>query len=161
MSTFVLLTLTGLGLGALYFLIASGLSLIFGLMGVLNFAHGAFLSVGAYAIWFSRADAREPVDLAAVLLAPRRDRRHHGLPALVELVLIRPLYARHIEQVLVTVGLALGVRRSSRPSGAPTHESSPPRWLGDDDLVLGANIPNDRYRDRHGRAACSAGCWRS
>ena len=51
LSTFVLLTITGLGLGAMYFLIASGLSLIYGLMGVLNFAHGAFLTVGAYAAW--------------------------------------------------------------------------------------------------------------
>ena len=51
-STFVLLTITGLGLGAMYFLIASGLSLIYGLMGVLNFAHGAFLTVGAYAGWW-------------------------------------------------------------------------------------------------------------
>ena len=50
MSTFVLLTITGLGLGAMYFLIASGLSLIYGLMGVLNFAHGAFLTVGAYGV---------------------------------------------------------------------------------------------------------------
>ena len=49
LSTFILLTITGLGLGAMYFLIASGLSLIYGLMGVLNFAHGAFLTVGAYA----------------------------------------------------------------------------------------------------------------
>ncbi len=38
MSTVVLLLVTGLGLGALYFLVASGLSLIYGLMGVLNFA---------------------------------------------------------------------------------------------------------------------------
>ena len=53
MSTFVLLTITGFGLGAMYFLIASGLSLIYGLMGVLNFAHGAFLTVGAYAMWFT------------------------------------------------------------------------------------------------------------
>ena len=55
MSTFLLLTVTGLGLGALYFLIASGLSLIYGLMGVLNFAHGAFLTVGAYATWFTES----------------------------------------------------------------------------------------------------------
>ena len=47
MSTFVLLTITGLGLGAMYFLVASGLSLIYGLMGVLNFAHGAFITFGA------------------------------------------------------------------------------------------------------------------
>ena len=53
MSTFVLLTITGLGLGAMYFLIASGLSLIYGLMGVLNFAHGLFLTVGAYATWWT------------------------------------------------------------------------------------------------------------
>ena len=53
MSTFILLTVTGLGLGAMYFLIASGLSLIYGLMGVLNFAHGAFLTVGAYVTWWT------------------------------------------------------------------------------------------------------------
>ena len=51
METFVLLTITGLGLGAMYFLIASGLSLIYGLMGVLNFAHGAFITVGAFSTW--------------------------------------------------------------------------------------------------------------
>ena len=47
MSTIVLLTGHRIGLGALYFLVASGLSLIYGLMGVLNFAHGAFLTFGA------------------------------------------------------------------------------------------------------------------
>ncbi len=49
MTTFALLLITGLGLGALYFLIAAGLSLIWGLMRVLNFAHGAFFTVAAYA----------------------------------------------------------------------------------------------------------------
>ena len=58
MSTFVLLTITGFGLGAMYFLVASGLSLIYGLMGVLNFAHGSFLAVGAYAMWFTRVAPR-------------------------------------------------------------------------------------------------------
>ena len=48
MDTFILIGITGIGLGALYFLIASGLSLIYGLMGVLNFAHGSFLTVGAF-----------------------------------------------------------------------------------------------------------------
>ncbi|MBD5604181.1 MAG: branched-chain amino acid ABC transporter permease, partial [Candidatus Eremiobacteraeota bacterium] len=51
MSTVVLLAITGLGLGALYFLIAAGLSLIWGLMRVLNFAHGAFFTVAAYLAW--------------------------------------------------------------------------------------------------------------
>src|SRR5207248_5936201 len=53
MSTFLLLTVTGVGLAAMYFLIASGLSLIYGLMGVLNFAHGAFITVGSYGTWWA------------------------------------------------------------------------------------------------------------
>jgi branched-chain amino acid transport system permease protein len=44
-TTFILLTITGLGLGAMYFLIESGLSLIYGMMGVLYLADGAFLTV--------------------------------------------------------------------------------------------------------------------
>ncbi len=48
---FVRTMLSGLTLGALYFMVASGLTLIFGLMGVLNFAHGAMFMVGAYAGW--------------------------------------------------------------------------------------------------------------
>jgi branched-chain amino acid transport system permease protein len=147
MSTFVLLTVTGLGLGALYFLIASGLSLIYGLMGVLNFAHGAFLTVGAYAAWFTESK------LGGVSIWPRfLVGALVGLivgavfAALVELVLIRPLYNRHIEQVLVTVGLALSTTalvvaiwgNDARPVPAPG-------WLGDTTTFLGANIPNDRF----------------
>src|SRR3954462_8144515 len=147
MSTFVLLTITGLGLGALYFLIASGLSLIYGLMGVLNFAHGAFVTVGAYAMWFTESK------LESVSLYPRFFLGAlAGLvvgalfAALVELVLIRPLYRRHIEQVLVTVGLglattALGVAiwgNDARPIAAPP-------WLGKTTTILGAHIPNDRW----------------
>ena len=55
MSTIVLLAITGLGLAAMYFLVASGLSLIYGLMGVLNFAHGALITVGAYGMWYSES----------------------------------------------------------------------------------------------------------
>ena len=69
MDTFVLLTVTGLALGAMYFLIASGLSLIYGLMGVLNFAHGAFITVGTYATWWSEQARRDRVEPAAL---PRR-----------------------------------------------------------------------------------------
>ena len=109
MSTFVLLTITGLGLGAMYFLVASGLSLIYGLMGVLNFAHGALITVGAYAAWWfgdqigGGAGTRLLVGGALGLVAGA------VVAALIELVLIRPLYRRPVEQVLVTVGLALAV----------------------------------------------------
>ena len=147
MSAFVLLTITGLGLGALYFLIASGLSLIYGLMGVLNFAHGAFLTVGAYAMWFTESKLTGLTVLLRFLLGSLAALLVGGaFAALVELVLIRPLYRRHIEQVLVTVGLGLATTalvvsiwgNDARPVPAPA-------WLGKTTTVLGAHIPNDRW----------------
>jgi branched-chain amino acid transport system permease protein len=110
--------LPGLALGMLYFLIASGLSLIFGLMDVLNFAHGSLFMLGAYLAWTiaTYADPANPEHwgftiagsnarfvaalLAAALLVG-------GLGALLESGLIRPLYARPIYQVLLTLGLVL------------------------------------------------------
>jgi branched-chain amino acid transport system permease protein len=147
MSTFVLLTITGLGLGALYFLIASGLSLIYGLMGVLNFAHGAFLTVGAYAMWFTESKLSGVAVLPRFLLGALAGLVVGGVfAALVELLLIRPLYRRHIEQVLVTVGLGLATTalvvaiwgNDARPIAAPA-------WLGRTTTIFGAHIPNDRW----------------
>ena len=110
MSTFVLLTITGLGIGALYFLIASGLSLIYGLMGVLNFAHGALVTIGTYASWWIEQQLGIKAVWPAFLLAAFCGILFAGLcAALIEIVLIRPLYRRHIEQVLVTVGLGLAL----------------------------------------------------
>jgi branched-chain amino acid transport system permease protein len=147
MSTFVLLTVTGLGLGALYFLIASGLSLIYGLMGVLNFAHGSFLTVGAYAMWFTESKLDGMSIYPRFFLGALVGLIVGGVfAALVELVLIRPLYNRHIEQVLVTVGLGLATTalvvaiwgNDARPVPAPS-------WLGETTTFLGAHIPNDRF----------------
>jgi branched-chain amino acid transport system permease protein len=110
MDTFILIGITGIGLGALYFLVASGLSLIYGLMGVLNFAHGSFLSVGAFAgYWIARQLGPETsmVDFVIAMIVG-------GLAAglfalLMEQLLITRLYDRHIDQALVTVGVALVV----------------------------------------------------
>ena len=108
----------------MYFLIASGLSLIYGLMGVLNFAHGAL---------HHRRRVRHLVDrrrrspaVGAELLVGAVFGIAVGAVArgAVEFVLIRPLYRRPIEQVLVTVGLALALARWSRGSGAPTRGRS-------------------------------------
>jgi branched-chain amino acid transport system permease protein len=149
MSTFVLLTITGLGLGAMYFLIASGLSLIYGLMGVLNFAHGAFLSVGAYAAWWfsdKLSGAIEPI-VPRFLLSSLLGLVVGGvLAVLVELVLIRPLYLRHIEQVLVTVGLSLALVALLQGIWGPTERIfEVPGWLYETTSVLGAEVPNDRF----------------
>jgi branched-chain amino acid transport system permease protein len=145
-STFVLLTITGLGLGAMYFLIASGLSLIYGLMGVLNFAHGALLTVGAYSTWWMSTKIDGSAATKLVVGALFGIAAGAVLAALIELVLIRPLYRRPVEQVLVTVGLALALNALVEavwgfdPRVFPT-----PSWMIDTTSVLGASIPNDRF----------------
>jgi branched-chain amino acid transport system permease protein len=159
-STFVLLTVTGLGLGAMYFLIASGLSLIYGLMGVLNFAHGAFLTIGAYAAWWT--DGRLGgihSQLGRFLLSALVGLAVGALvAALVELVLIRPLYRRHIEQVLVTVGLSLAVGALVQAIwGADARTFPAPQWLSRTTHVLGAHIPNDRWVEIAAAAVVLAG----
>jgi branched-chain amino acid transport system permease protein len=141
MSTVVLLLITGLGLGALYFLVASGLSLIYGLMGVLNFAHGSFLTISAFLAWeVARrigADSWESLGLALLVGA---------VVGGTELLLIRRLYDRHIEQVLVTVGLALAsVALFQGIWGTDPHYVTGPAWLAQTTDILGARIPNNRF----------------
>ena len=146
MSTFVLLTITGLGLGAMYFLVASGLSLIYGLMGVLNFAHGAFITAGAYAAWWMSGHVGGSAGLKLVVGGAFGLVAGAVLAALVELIFIRPLYRRPIEQVLVTVGLALAL--GALVQGIWGNDARPfpvPTWMIDTTSVLGASIPNDRF----------------
>ena len=140
MSTLILLTLTGLGLGALYFLIASGLSLIFGLMDVLNFAHGALVTAGAYTAW--RLTGHLPFGLAvAAAIAVGA-----ALAAVIETVLIRPLYARPKDQILVTVGLGLALPALVQGIwGADARPLQAPKQLTGTVALFGANIPTDRF----------------
>jgi branched-chain amino acid transport system permease protein len=146
MSTVVLLLITGLGLGALYFLVASGLSLIFGLMDVLNFAHGSFLTIGAFAGFeLSRVLGGDSwwTLIASMLLGAIVGA---VVGALTELLLIRPLYKRLIEQVLVTVGLALAsVALFEGIWGTDPLFTQAPAVLSGTTEILGARIPNDRF----------------
>lgn len=146
MSTVILLTVTGLGLGALYFLVASGLSLIYGLMGVLNFAHGSFLTLGAFLGW--EVARRLGADSWWVFLLSLLVGAVAGaaVAAVTELALIRPLYLRHIEQVLVTVGLGLAtVALFDGIWGTDAVYIGGPAWFKDTTDVLGAKVPNDRF----------------
>ncbi len=95
--------LNGIQYGLLLFLLASGLSLIFGIMGVLNLAHGSFYMVGAYlAFWLAREIGNLwlaiPIELAMVLL----------IGVILESTLFSRLYHRdHLQQVLLSFGLIL------------------------------------------------------
>ncbi|MEH2474577.1 branched-subunit amino acid ABC-type transport system permease component [Nitrobacteraceae bacterium AZCC 2161] len=93
---------TGLALGAVYVLFAVGLSLIFGMLTVVNFAHGSFYMVGAYVgVFLLSLGCDFWICLVAVPLAVG------ALGLVVERVLIRPLYARSIDDpLLLTFGLS-------------------------------------------------------
>ena len=95
--------LNGLQFGAMLFMLASGLTLIFGIMGVVNLTHGSFYMVGAYCAAFALAKTGSFV---AAVIAALLGAGGYGL--LVEFTVIRRLYHRdHLYQVLATFGLIL------------------------------------------------------
>lgn len=143
MSSLILVLITGVGLGALYFLVASGLSLIYGLMHVLNFAHGAFLSLAAFIGW-QTAQALGTDSWFSLVVSILVGALVGAIFAtLTELLLIRPLYSRHIEQVLVTVGLAFAsIALFEGIWGSDPITIAGPSWLKATTDVLGARIPN-------------------
>ena len=110
--TWVTLTIAGLAMGMLLFLMASGLTLIFGLMDVLNFAHGAFITLGAYvavsvlgglAGW-TAADSGW-LNLAALLVAILVAALAGGVAGVAfEQIIVRRVYGLHLRQILITVG---------------------------------------------------------
>ena len=130
----------------MYFLVASGLSLIYGLMGVLNFAHGVLITIGAYSAWWVGDQLSGPAEVS--LLAGTAFALLVGavIAAAIELVFIRPLYRRPIEQILVTVGLALALGALIVGIFGPeTKVSVVPSWMIDTTMVLGEPVPNDRF----------------
>ena len=150
MSTFLLLTITGLGLGAMYFLIASGLSLIYGLMGVLNFAHGAFITVGSYGTWWASTHLFDGIDSALLALPRERALRSRRWAR------SSPRSSSSSSSVRSTRGTS---SRFSSPSGSSSRSSRSitgiwgpdpktfvvPPWLHETTDVAGAQIPNDRW----------------
>jgi len=147
-SDLVLVLVTGLGLGALYLLAASGLSLVYGLMGVLNFAHGSFMTAGAYAAWLTADALPDGWSAGPRLLVSTVVAVVVGalVGLVVEVLLIRPLYRHHIQQVLVTVGLSLAsVAAAQGVFGADPRPVEQPSWMGSTVTLLGANLPADRF----------------
>lgn len=103
MSTelFFVQLINGIQYGLLLFLIASGLTLVFGVMGILNLAHGSMYMVGAYLVWYF-VSVTGSFTVAAALSAVIA----LGLGILIERLLIQRLYNRnHLDQVLLTIGM--------------------------------------------------------
>lgn len=112
MSTALLIeqVLNGLQFGVMLFLMAAGLTLIFGVMGLINLAHGSLYMVGAFACaWVAAATGSFWLGLVASLAAAA------AAGAIVELVVVRRLYDRdHLDQVLATFALILVFSEGTR-----------------------------------------------
>jgi branched-chain amino acid transport system permease protein len=115
LPTFVTLTVASLAMGAMLFVMASGLTLAFGLMDVLNFGHGAFIAVGAFVatvIYQFAPHGSLATDLASFVAALAAAAIVCGLVGYVyERLLIAPVYGKHLEQILITIGGSLVIEQ--------------------------------------------------
>ncbi|MEM8776986.1 MAG: branched-chain amino acid ABC transporter permease [Pseudomonadota bacterium] len=107
---FIEQVLNGLQFGVMLFLMAAGLTLIFGVMGLINLAHGSLYMIGAFAAaWIAGATGSFVLALMAALAAAAI------IGALVEILIIRRLYdAAHLDQVLATFALILVFSEGTR-----------------------------------------------
>ena len=129
-KTYLTLTIAGLAMGMLLFLVASGVSIIFGLMDVLNFAHGALFAWGAYVgfsvfkllrNWVEAPSVLENfgvffVAILAAMVAVA------VLGAILERVLVRRVYGNHLFQILITFGATIVLVELIRVVWGPNDE---------------------------------------
>lgn len=110
-GTVAVVLLSGLYQGMLFFLVAAGMSIVFGLLDVLNLAQGAFFMLGAYAgfaIYGALPDST-PVEVRFISALIGATLAGGLLGALTEVGLLRPLYARPIFQIVLTFGLSTAI----------------------------------------------------
>jgi branched-chain amino acid transport system permease protein len=119
------LSLNGLATGMLIFLLAAGLTLIFGLMDVLNFAHGGLFAWGAYSgIWiYAKTESFWIGILGAILVG-------FLLGILTERWIIKPVYGNHVQQILITLGFMIVLSELLKVVWGPNQISAnPPEYL--------------------------------
>lgn len=128
--------------GAVLFLVASGLTLVFGILGVINLAHGAFYMLGAYlAYWIALMTGSFALAiLGGVAIA-------FIVGMLLETVFVRLLYGRdHLSQVLLSFGLILVIDEVRQLLfGKDVHSVAPPAWLSGS-VQLTDNLSYPVYR---------------
>ncbi|HSH41206.1 MAG TPA: branched-chain amino acid ABC transporter permease [Arenicellales bacterium] len=142
LAFFLIQLLNGVQYGLLLFLVASGLTLVFGIMGIINLAHGAMYMIGAY-LAFSFTSLTGSLVLAILL----------GIPVviaiglLIERFLITYLYERnHLDQVLLTYGIILVFGEAQKIIwGSDVHSVPVPEMFAFS-IPLTANLSYPAYR---------------
>jgi len=135
-KTYITLTISGLAMGMLLFLVASGFSLIFGFLSVLNLAHGALFTWGAYIGFTSFTLINQWtgwggsdsifLNIAIFLLALILAGLLVGLLGIItERLVIRPVYGSHLFQIFITVGAMIVLEELVRIVWGPNDEVMP------------------------------------
>jgi urea transport system permease protein len=146
---------SGLSLGSILLLAALGLAITYGLIGVINMAHGEFLMIGAYSTFVMQglfqsmlpASVQSYYLLAAI---PFAFITSAGIGWLVEQLLLRHLYGRPLETLLATFGLSLVLMQAVRVIfGAQNVQVANPAWMSGaamplQDLLPGLQLPYNR-----------------
>jgi urea transport system permease protein len=137
MENFILLLFNGLSIGSILLLAALGLAFAFGLMGVINMAHGEFILIGAYATYFFQS-ILAPAVLGAdgaksgiffVLSIPAAFLITGLLGFILERFIIRHLYGRPLDTLLATWGIGLIIQQIFRSYDSRNLPVTTPSWL--------------------------------
>jgi branched-chain amino acid transport system permease protein len=134
--------LNGFQLGIILFLMAAGLTLVFGIMDLVNLAHGSLFMIGAF-VGGTLALVTDSLVLGAVLMVPAM----FAIGVLVETIALRTLYRRsHLDQVLATFGLILFFNEATRLIWGPEGLAVPLPDFLEGTVALGAGITYPLYR---------------
>ena len=141
---------TGLSLGSILLLAALGLAITYGVMGVINMAHGELLMVGAYATYFVQGVFRSHfpgwIDAYVIAAIPVAFFSAALVGMALERTVIRRLYGRPLETLLATWGLSLMLIQAARVTfGAQNVEVANPSWMsGGVEIMAGLVLPWNR-----------------
>lgn len=141
-STWLTLTVAGLAMGMIIFLMASGLTLVFGLMDVLNFGHGLFIALGAYIATSVAVSSGLGSVAQAMVLAMLAA----GLLGIVfERLIVRPVYGQHLKQILITMGGMIIGEELIKVIWGPLQIALPPPPMLQGSLII-AEAAIEKYR---------------
>lgn len=136
----------GLSLGSILVLAAIGLSVTFGIMGVINMAHGELIMLGAYTTWVVQQLMPNAIDFSLFIAVPLAF-CVSGLAGIgIERGIVRFLYGRPLETLLATFGVSLVLQQAVRSIFSPLNRAvSTPSWMsGSVEIVPGLEITLNR-----------------
>ncbi|OAN77972.1 urea ABC transporter permease subunit UrtB [Jannaschia sp. EhC01] len=126
---FLDLSLDGLSLASIYFLAAIGLAITFGVMGVINMAHGEFIMAGAYTGYLVQTLVPD-YTLSIAIALPLAFAVTFAMGVAMERSVIRWLYHRPLETLLATFGISIALQQITRQIfGTQARPFTPPDWL--------------------------------